>query len=232
MKECDTMININDETISQYLEFKLNKENSYFTKEELNSIKEIVINPIDLSGNERSVNLDYIKELPSLEKLDVLNMHVNQNNIQDITKLTKLTSLTFNNCELETPELISNLKLKNLSIINCKLKKIDFIYNILSLTSLTLIGTRVEIKKLNNLQNLEMLNIAHTYVEDMPNKLELPSLITLIIDNSNINDLSILSDLKNLSNLSVDEKIFQLKKQLTKKLNIICASSIREVKND
>ena len=126
MKECDTMININDETISQYLEFKLNKENSYFTKEELNSIKEIVINPIDLSGNERSVNLDYIKELPSLEKLDVLNMHVNQNNIQDITKLTKLTSLTFNNCELETPELISNLKLKNLSIINCKLKNSSF----------------------------------------------------------------------------------------------------------
>ncbi len=55
------MIKIDNTDLANYIMFKLDKEDNSFSREELNQIDEIIINPININGEYEKINLEVIK---------------------------------------------------------------------------------------------------------------------------------------------------------------------------
>lgn len=205
-------INIEDKVISNYLEFKLDKDNNNFTKEELDKITELVI---DLEES----NINNIKLLTNISDLTIRNGFISNNDFKYILNLRNLSRICFENCEIENADLIAALDISLLELINCNLNNYNFINIMDKLCELTIINGNVSMERINKIKNLKYLQLSYSYINDniiLNNR----NIEELYIDNTNISDLSFIKKLNKLKRLSIDNKQYLNNKDLIDSLKI------------
>lgn len=200
----DNQININNNSLANYVMFKLDKLENNFTEQELDQIKEIVLDYKD----EDEGNYIFLEELLKFKKLESLtlrNSYIYNDNYEIFLSLVYLTNLTFENCEFQNADLISSLRLDSLSLINCKIENYLFISLLNNLKELTVINGKVEISKINLLNDLKYLQLSYSNVLDNT-ELTINSLEELYLDNTNIINFNFIKSLPKLKKISIDEK--------------------------
>lgn len=212
----DNQININNNNLANYVMFKLDKLENSFTEQELNQIKEMVIDYKE-ENEDSYISLEELLKFKKLESLTLRNGYIYNDNYEILLALVCLNSLTFENCEFENADLISSLKLKSLSLINCKIESYLFISLLNNLNELTIIKGKVEISKINLLKDLKYLQLSYSRILDNT-ALTLNNLEELYLDNTNITDFSFLNNLANLQKISIDENQYNNNKVFFDKL--------------
>ena len=208
----ETIINIENENLANYIMFKLDKVDNGFTEEELNKITEVVIN----YNNETDSSFVFLEELSKLKNLKTItlrNGYIFNDNYNIFLNLNNLSEFVFENCEFENADLISSLKLKSLSLINCKIESYLFVNVLKDLDELSIINGIIEIAKLNMLNHLKYLQISYSNISDNKD-LNIYALEELYIDNTNIYNFDFLNNLLNLKRISIDESQYNNNKEL------------------
>lgn len=208
----ETIINIENENLANYIMFKLDKVDNGFTEEELNEITEVVIdynNEIDSSF----VFLEELSKLKNLKTITLRNGYIFNDNYNIFLNLNNLSEFVFENCEFENANLIASLKLKSLSLINCKIESYSFVNVLKDLFELSIINGTIEIEKLNILNHLKYLQISYSNISD-DKDLNIYALEELYIDNTNISNFDFLNNLLNLKRISIDESQYNNNKEL------------------
>ena len=211
------MIKVENESLANYLMFKLKKEENEFTEEDIKSIDEIILNPYDINGTYYELDLDIIKAFLGLKKVTLKNFYISKIDIENLSKLEYLNNICFERCEFENADLISEINLKELELINCDINDYNFIYGMSELVSLSVISGNISINKLNVLKEIKYLQISYSNIKELCD-INLPLLEELHIDNTNITDLSIIMSLINLRRIGISEEQFLNNKEIVKKL--------------
>ncbi len=184
--------------LRNYLQFKLNKDN--ITIEDLEKIKEIVIDSQNIVGQYNKVYFEEVDLFKNLEKISIRNLGLTSENIErisnikkiefingqisDIKKINNVISLVLNNTEVDDFENIIYLSnLEELQLINIELDKFEFL------------------EKFKNLKKLVIKNIKNFSLAKID--FELP-IEYLSIENLEDLNLNILSKYENLKTLSID----------------------------
>ena len=218
----ETIINIENKNLANYIMFKLDKIDNGFTEEELNEILEVVID----YNNEANSSFAFLEELSKLKNLKTItlrNGYIFNDNYNIFLNLNNLSEFIFENCEFENADLIASLKLKSLSLINCKIESYSFVNVLENLNELSIVNGILEIEKLNMLKCLKYLQISYSNIID--NKLlNIDTLEELYIDNTNISNFVFVNNLSNLKKISIDEEQYNNNKEIfrnKKKKNIL-----------
>ena len=107
----ETIINIGNENLANYIMFKLDKVDNGFTEEELNKITEVVID----YNNESDSSFVFLEELSKLRNLKTVtlrNGYIFNDNYNIFLNLNNLSEFVFESCEFENANLIASLKIK------------------------------------------------------------------------------------------------------------------------
>ena len=121
--------------------------------------------------------------------------------------------------EFENALLLATLKVNCLSLVNIQINNYNFISALNNLESLTIINGNVSLDRVNNLVKLKYLNISFSSVDG--NNIILDNLRELHIENTNIDNLEFIRNIKSLRVLSVDNKQYQKNKKLLDELNYL-----------
>lgn len=204
-------IKFNSEQLTNYIGFKLDVLENEFTIEQLNSLKELVID------YEYNLELDVLKYFSGLETLEIRNFNIDENTINSILSMKNLSNLSFQLCTFETTNNLDKLNLKELHLDCCKMNDYSFVFSMQTLERLTLSGQEnLDILKVNTLVNLKYLNISHTKCSN--DVLNLKSLEELFIDGSNIVNLNFVFELPNLKVLSLSQEQYDGKEEIIEKI--------------
>lgn len=172
-------------------------------------MKEIIID-----GNENFNFINQILDKKNLEDIEFRNCDFSSEELLKIIEQQKYKRIAFIDCSFETESLLKNIKTESLSFTNSKINNYDFIYEMNNLNKLTVVNGQIDACKLNNLLNLEYLRISHSYVVNIENLFS-KNLKYLFIDNTNVEDLSFITNFSNLKLLSISEK------QINNNLNML-----------
>ena len=208
----ETLINIENENLANYIMFKLDKIDNGFTEDELNNITEVVVD----YNNESESSFIFLEELEKIKNLKAItlrNGYIFNDNYNIFLNLNNLSEFVFENCEFENADLIASLKLKALSLINCKIKSYAFVSVFESLEELTIVNGQIKIEKINKLNHLKYLQLSYSNITDNI-ELNIKALEELYIDNTNINNFNFLNNLSNLKRISIDETQYNNNKEL------------------
>ena len=105
-------------------------------------------------------NLDFIKEIPNIEEISILQ---NNLNLKPIENLNKLKSLSFN----ETTEKINLNKFQNLEILSCDYRKVENLKECENLKSVSLdFYNKENLIEFQNFNNLEILFLHRTNIKN------------------------------------------------------------------
>lgn len=208
----ETIINIKNENLADYIMFKLDKVDNGFTEEELDKITEVVI---DYNNETDScfVFLEELSKLKNLKTITLRNGYIFNDNYNIFLNLNNLREFVFENCEFENADFITSLKLKSLSLINCKIETYSFVSVLEDLDELSIINGIIEIEKLNMLNHLKYLQISYSNIINNT-ELNINTLEELYIDNTNISTFDFLNNLSNLKRISIDENQYNNNKEL------------------
>ena len=208
----ETIINIKNENLADYIMFKLDKVDNGFTEEELDKITEVVI---DYNNETDScfVFLEELSKLKNLKTITLRNGYIFNDNYNIFLNLNNLREFVFENCEFENADFITSLKLKSLSLINCKIETYSFVSVLEDLDELSIINGIIEIEKLNMLNHLKYLQISYSNIINNT-ELNINTLEELYIDNTNISNFDFLNNLSNLKRISIDENQYNNNKEL------------------
>lgn len=145
------MLEVKNKELELTLEVMFNKSISKVDIKDLNKIKDITLNAIDMQGNLNSNDLEDLKIFPKLEICTIRNYKIDDLNYESLEKLKDidtLQKLRIYDCEFEKKdlsinidtiefiscnnlsigEIIGNSNIKNLNILHCQnfnLKKLD-----------------------------------------------------------------------------------------------------------
>lgn len=208
----ETIINIENKNLANYIMFKLDKVDNGFTEQELSEITEVIID----YNNETDSSFVFLEELSKLKNLKTItlrNGYIFNDNYNIFLNLNNLSEFVFENCEFENADLIASLKLKSLSLINCKIESYSFVNVFENLEELSIINGTIEIEKLNMLNHLKYLQISYSNIIDNI-ELKINTLEELYIDNTDINNFDSLNNLVNLKRISIDENQYNNNKNL------------------
>lgn len=208
----ETIVNVKNENLANYIMFKLDKLDNNFTEQELNQITEVVIDYNDESESSFAF-LEELTKLKGLKSITLRNGYIFNDNYNIFLNLNNLSEFVFENCEFENADLIASLKLKALSLINCKIENYAFINLFELLEELTIINGEVEIGKINMLKNLKYLQLSYSNIVKNAN-LNIDKLEELYIDNTNIDNFNFLNNLLNLKRISIDKKQYKTNKRI------------------
>ena len=211
------MIRIDNTDLANYVMFKLNKEENAFSTEELKQIDEIIINPININGEYEKINLEVIKLFLNLKKILFKNLAIDENTINNLFSMETLESIYFEKCELKNENLLKDLQIKEIGFINCNIVDYSFVYEMSNLQSLAIVNGVVSISGVNKLKKLEYLQLSYSSMIDIE-KLNLPFLKELHIDNTNLMDTSNLENLTNLQRIGISEEQYVEEKNYYKNL--------------
>ncbi len=211
------MIKIDNTDLANYIMFKLDKEDNSFSREELNQIDEIIINPININGEYEKINLEVIKLFLNLKKILFKNLAIDENTINNLFSMETLESIYFEKCELKNENLLKDLQIKEIGFINCNIVDYSFVYEMSNLQSLAIVNGVVSISGVNKLKKLEYLQLSYSSMIDIE-KLNLPFLKELYIDNTNLMDTSNLENLTNLQRIGISEEQYVEEKNYYKNL--------------
>ena len=208
----ETLINIENQNLANYIMFKLDKIDNEFTEEELSQIIDVVIDynsEIDSSF----IFLQELLKLKNIKAITLRNGYIYNDNYKIFLKLNNLIEFTFDNCEFENADLIASLKLKSLFLINCRINSYSFISIMEKLEELSIVNGTIEIEKINKLKNLKYLQLSYSNIIDN-NNLNINTLEELYIDNISLNNYNFLNNLLNLKRVSIAEKQYINNKKL------------------
>ncbi len=208
----ETIVNVKNENLANYIMFKLDKLDNNFTEQELNQITEVVIDYNDESESSFAF-LEELTMLKELKSITLRNGYIFNDNYNIFFNLNNLSEFVFENCEFENADLIASLKLKALSLINCKIENYAFVNLFELLEELTIINGEVEIGKINMLKNLKYLQLSYSNIVKNAN-LNIDKLEELYIDNTNIDNFNFLNNLLNLKRISIDKKQYKTNKRI------------------
>lgn len=197
------MINIQNENLANYVMFKLGKIENAFTLQELATLEELVVNPVDIINESTPINLDVLNYFVGLKNLELVNLYISNKDVEILNRLSLLKTVVFDSCKFENFGLVCGLKIKELEVINCK-QDISSVYSMKHLQSLTIINNKISIEKINGLTNLNYLQISHSDIMDKA-VVDIANLQELYIDGTNITDLTFVKKLTNLKKLSVSQ---------------------------
>ena len=204
-------IKFNSEQLNNYIGFKLDILENEFTEEQLNSLKELVID------YEYDLELDILKYFNNLEILEIRNFNIDEQNLNIILSMNNLNNLSFQLCTFESTNNMNKLNLKELHLDCCKMNDYSFVFDMSNLERLTLSGIEnLNILNVNKLSNLKYLNISHTKCSN--DILNLEHLEELYIDGSNIINLNFVLELPNLKVLSLSQEQYEGKNELIEKI--------------
>ena len=208
----ETIIDIKNKNLANYIMFKLDKVDNKFTEQELNKIDEVVID----YNNETDSSFVFLEELLKLKNLKTItlrNGYIFNDDYNIFLHLDNLSEFVFENCEFENADLISSFKLKSLALINCKIVSYSFVTVFENLEELSIINGTITMEKINKLNHLKYLQISYSNIIDTT-ELNINTLEELYIDNTNINNFNFLNSLLNLKKISIDEKQYNSNNQL------------------
>lgn len=208
----ETIVNVKNENLANYIMFKLDKLDNNFTEQELNQITEVVIDYNDESESSFAF-LEELTMLKGLKSITLRNGYIFNDNYNIFLNLNNLSEFVFENCEFENADLIASIKLKALSLINCKIENYAFVNLFELLEELTIINGEVEIGKVNMLKNLKYLQLSYSNIVKNAN-LNIDKLEELYIDNTNIDNFNFLNNLLNLKRISIDKKQYKTNKRI------------------
>lgn len=208
----ETIVNVKNENLANYIMFKLDKLDNNFTEQELNQITEVVIDYNDESESSFAF-LEELTKLKGLKSITLRNGYIFNDNYNIFLNLNNLSEFVFENCEFENADLIASIKLKALSLINCKIENYAFVNLFELLEELTIINGEVEIGKINMLKNLKYLQLSYSNIVKNAN-LNIDKLEELYIDNTNIDNFNFLNNLLNLKRISIDKKQYKTNKRI------------------
>ena len=207
------MITIDNSELANYLMFKLDKLENEFSEEELEQIEELVLNPYDINEEYHELDLDVLKYFKNLQTISFSNLLITDFDFENLYKMPNLTGLSFDKCTFENINKIKSLNLLELSIINCDIEDFSFVYGLNTLKSLSILNGNLSLSKINNLKDLVFLEISSSKVNDIE-KLTLPLLEELYIDETDINNLDIIIDLSNLKKLGLSREQYENNKSI------------------
>ena len=211
------MIKIENEQLADYIMFKLDKQDNEFTEEELQDIDEIVLNTIDINEEYTEINLDVINYFTGVKRLVLKNLYLSEADISNLFKLKLLEDVYMEKCEFENADNIAILKIKHLELINCNIIDYSFLYTMSELNSLSVVNGSISLKGINNLQQLIYLQLSYSNITEIE-LLKLPLLEEIHIDNTKINDLSILENIKGIKRIGISEEQYIKNEELIKEL--------------
>ena len=191
---------LNNEKISRYVQFILDKIDDNFTNEDLDSIFELSL------SCDKTEDLSEIELFNNLEILYLTNAHISESLLLTLIRKGTIRDIVFDNCIISEPMLIGKLKLKSLSLVNCQIDDLLFINAIETLEELELVKVKVSLKQINNLKKLKNLQISYSIIDDLGEGFNLPEIEELALDNTNVVDFSFVNNLKKLKKVSVDSE--------------------------
>ena len=204
-------IKFNSEQLTNYIGYKLDILDNEFTREQLNTLKELVID------YEYGLELEVLKYFNNLESLEIRNFEINKETLDIILSMNNLRDLSFQLCIFNTTENMNNLNIKELHLDCCNIEDYSFVFDMLNLEKLTLAGQKnLNIHKLNKLINLKYLNISHTNCSN--DVINITNLEELYIDGSSIRHMDFVLDLPNLKKLSLSKEQYENKNDIIEKI--------------
>lgn len=198
------MIKIENKALSRYLMFTLDKSENTFSEEELQTVEELVLNPINIIGEYKEIDLDIIRYFPNLKNISFRNLDLSNQTIENLSKIEPLKNVYFEKCSFENVNSLINLNIKEIEFINCSIADYSFIYGMPELNLLSITNGNISINGINKLKNLQYLKLSYSNVSDR-SSLDLPCLKELHIDNTNIDNPGILDNLIKLEKISISE---------------------------
>lgn len=173
------------QSIKDCLEVQLNKGIEDITDKELENIKILNLNRIDINKI-LNVYYDELSYFKNLEELNISNCMINNNLMQNIKKLKNLKNLNIYNSDFidECYIFLTNLNIENLVIDNCLGIK-DIAFN--NLNKLILKNTNEDIYA-KNITSLDISNINNS-----DNNFYLENIKELIISKKNKNIVNIIN---------------------------------------
>ena len=199
------MIKFENKQLEKYLMFKLDKQEKIFSEEELSEVEELVLNPVNINGEYNEIDLDIIEYFTNLKRILFINLKIPEKIIEKLSTIKSLESIYFERCDFENISLLTKLNIKEIEFVNCALVDYSFLYNMNELKLLSIVNGVVSIEGINKLKKLQYLQLSYSTILDI-DAIDLPYLKELHIDNTNIYDVSIISELYGLERLSISEE--------------------------
>ncbi|MEX0811878.1 MAG: leucine-rich repeat domain-containing protein [Chitinophagales bacterium] len=193
--------------IAQAKDTSSKSDTLYFTDDKvLNQIRRITLSEsLSISGDSSLRNLNALHVFSNLRQLDI-----SHTKIQDLSPIRHFTDLRYLNASYSLVYDISPLQynsgLKYLDLSFTLIEKLDVLYRFINLELLNLSNTRPQsLKGIENLSALKELGLANMQLEQVEyQRLQhLKALDYLKLSHSNIQDLSPLSNLQNLTRLDI-----------------------------
>lgn len=199
------MIKFENKQVEKYLMFKLDKQEKIFSEEELSEVEELVLNPVNINGEYNEIDLDIIEYFTNLKRILFINLKISEKIIEKLSTIKSLESVYFEKCDFENISLLTKLNIKEIEFVNCALVDYSFLYNMNELKLLSIVNGVVSIEGINKLKKLQYLQLSYSTILDI-DAIDLPYLKELHIDNTNIYDVAIISELYELERLSISEE--------------------------
>lgn len=199
------MIKFENEQLEKYLMFKLDKQENFFSEKELREVEELVLNPVNINEEYNKIDLDIIKYFTNLKRILFINLKVPEKTIEKLFTINSLESIYFEKCDFENIILLNKFNIKEIEFVNCILADYSFLYNMNELKSLSIVNGAISIEGINKLKKLQYLQLSYSTILDI-DTIDLPHLKELHIDNTNIYDVSIISELHELERISISEE--------------------------
>lgn len=194
------MIVLKSSLIAKNVMLYLGKDVNEFSKEDLGKIKEISVD-----GADGELNFLDISNFNNLEDLIVSNTFLSSDDILIIRNLSLLKSIRFNKCFFENANDVGLINVEEIHFFDCDIIDYSFIKNMTNLKSLSIVNGDVSLNDLMFLKDLNFLRLTHSEISDL-NKFNFPNLKELYINDTNINNYDILTDLDNLSVLDLSSE--------------------------
>lgn len=215
------MIQIENDNLANFLMFQLDKIENNFTPEELSTVKELVIDPINIEGEYFPIDLEVLNYFTFLEKISFSNLTIHNKNLELLENKEYLKSVSFTKCQFEEIQNLKKLSLTELSLINCGVNTLDFISDMTSLESFSITNfDHIDMHIINKLKKLKYLDISYSKVLDLNIKPDLPRLEEIFFDNTNVINLYLFFNLlPNLKKISISMNQYEQNKEVIQSLN-------------
>lgn len=211
------MVTLNNIELINFLKTELNQDGEVFKEEDLLNIEQLRIDSRNFADEYDSVEFEDLKYFGNLKVLSLSNLTITNRAMEIMRDLTKLEEVNFENCTFENLNELVNLRIEKLTLNNCEIDDNSFIYSMNYLKELNLISSYLNVSKLNKFYLLRSLNLASSIVTKVDN-FDLPLLEELVIDFSNITNLSFLLNISTLKRLSVSREQIDNNKEIIKTL--------------
>ena len=174
----------------------LNKIKEILDKEEisekdLNSLEHLTLNKYKLNGKESDINLSELYLFKNLRTLTLINFSINKDFINIINEFKFLWAIQFSSCNFEDVVPI-NQSVSQLIFDYCKNFKSELINNN---KIIRIIGSKIDLKQLNKLDNTKELYLQNCNVRNTEEILKYNKLELLNLDGSNVENDNILDKL-------------------------------------